>query len=81
MNKLSIKVKQDLIEYAFEMRLSNMFGDGLEENMIMYGCEIIGLNEMTDEELVNECVTYCCEEEEIIKQARAEIAIYNMLNN
>ena len=36
------------------IRMSGMFGDGLEMEYIYNGCTIIGLNETTDEDLVQE---------------------------
>lgn len=47
-------LKKELLEYLFDNRMSCMFGDGLESEYIMDGCNMIGLNQMTDEQLVEE---------------------------
>jgi len=51
---LSGPLKKEIIKQLYEIRLSGMFGDGLEHDYIMDGVTIIGLNDMTDDALVEE---------------------------
>ena len=54
MNKLSKDNKDRLLGILFDSRMSGLFGDGLEEEYVMDGTKIVGLNEMSDKELVEE---------------------------
>jgi len=79
MKKLSTKTYNELMEFAKDCRFDGMFGDGMEDDIIMYGCNIKGLIEMTEEELVGECERYCDDSDELIMKAKAELAVVNVL--
>lgn len=51
---LSKSQRDKLILLMKDKRMSTMFGDGLEEEYILNGCDMVGLNQMTDKELVEE---------------------------
>jgi|WetSurSiteA1Bulk_404760.scaffolds.fasta_scaffold79760_2 hypothetical protein len=46
--------REEIIEQLLKIRLSGMFGDGLEAEYCLGGCKIKGLYEMTDAELLRE---------------------------
>lgn len=47
-------IKGEIINFLYKRRLDNMFGDGMEDDYIWNGVIIQGLNEMSDEELLEE---------------------------
>ena len=51
---LSESLRNELKEELYQIRLDVMFGDGLERDYIMDGVTIVGLNDMTDDALVEE---------------------------
>jgi hypothetical protein len=54
MKKLSEETKKEMIERLKDMLLEGMFGDGIEEDYILDGINFKGLNNMSDEELLEE---------------------------
>ena len=51
---LSDSLKKEIVKELYQIRLDGMFGDGLERDYIMDGVTIVGLNDMTDDALVEE---------------------------
>jgi hypothetical protein len=78
-SSLSPKVRKDLEEFVSDEVHSCMFGDGLEDDYVSDGVVIVGVCGMTDVELIQEALQHTGEEEEIIVQARAELAVNKML--
>jgi hypothetical protein len=72
---LNAQTRDELKRYLFDSRMSGMFGDGLESDYIMDGCTIVGLNQMTDDELVEEYEQSCDGEDEFIARCKIELAI------
>jgi len=69
------EVKQVVASYI----LDSMFGDGLEMDYIMDGISMVGLNNLSDEDLVQELkISGTCEDEEdedyeLLQKARKEM--------
>jgi hypothetical protein len=77
MGKLSDDVKSELIEVVAGALRDNMFGDGLEDDYIMDGINFVGLNNMSDAELVEEYAQGVDEDDDdddLLDRARAELA-------
>jgi hypothetical protein len=74
-------LRQELKEILANDRMDGLFGDGMEMEYIMGGCTIVGLNEMSDEELVNEYAENADEDEDdgFLAKLRAEIESHKML--
>lgn len=79
MARLNDVLRDKLKDVLAEVRYSGMFGDGLEMEYIYEGTTIVGLNQMTDEELVEEYESVTDEEDEFLAQLKAELAIETML--
>lgn len=77
MNELSSKTKDELQKFLADMRMDNMFGDGMEDEYVWGGVVIVGIHDLTDKALVDECETYGGGD--IIITARAELAIEKLL--
>ncbi len=76
---LSKKVREELGQFVFDNIRDYMFGDGQEDEMVWDGVEFKGIHNMTDEELITEALNYTGEEEDLIQQARAELAVDKVL--
>lgn len=64
-------------ELLFQWRMDSMFGDGLEADYIRDGVHIVGLNEMSDDDLLSELEEMAGEDDdseefELLMQAREE---------
>lgn len=81
MARLTESTKAEIISFLRDCRMSSMFGDGLEDDYIMNGCSIVGLNEMSDEDLVEEMLCHTGDDEELVIQAQAELAVEEMLES
>ena len=81
MPSLSEQTKDELIEVLKYYRLSGMFGDGLESEYVLYGCNIVGLMDMTDEELVEELSESTEEDDDLLIRAKAELEIEKILKS
>ena len=55
---LSENLRDQLKEYLAQARRDGMFGDGQEMEYIYEGCTIVGLNEMSDKQLIEEYEEY-----------------------
>lgn len=73
MYKLSDSTKEQLKEQLVKILYNGMFGDGLEREYIMDGVSFKGLNNMTDEELVDEYDRCVCEDDTLLLKAREEL--------
>lgn len=72
-------LKNELIDFCKEMLFDSMFGDGMEDDYIMNGMGFKGLNNMTDEELIETALTYTGDDEDLIIRAKTELDIHNVL--
>jgi hypothetical protein len=80
MLRLSDDQRNELKQHLYDNMLSCMFGDGLERDYIEDGFPVFkGINNMTDEELVEEYSTYVDEDDEYLKELRAELEIEKIL--
>jgi hypothetical protein len=77
---LNENTKDKLKELCFETLLSCRFGDGQNEEYIMNGVQMIGLNEMSDEELIQEYEQIADEDDELLIKAKLELDINTALS-
>jgi len=56
--ELTESTRTAITEILCEARLSGSFGDGLEQDYVLYGVNWTGLNDYTDHELVEEYAQY-----------------------
>ena len=81
---LSTNNKKRLIDYLFIALNRSIFADEMLEDMILYGVDFKGLNNMDDEELVSMYEgfnTDDTDEDEFLIELRAEVAIHKMLKD
>jgi hypothetical protein len=78
---LNKDLKEKLIDLLQIDRLGCMFGDGQEVDYIMDGCHIVGLNQMSDEELVQEYEDNRDDDDEFLKQLKFDLESHKMLSN
>lgn len=76
---LTDKTREEVSKYIAECTTSCMFGDGLEDDYVWDGCLIVGINELTDEELVEELLAYTSEDEDLYQQAKGELILEAVL--
>lgn len=76
---LSEKTKNEVIDFLFDNLRHTMFGDGLEDDYLRDGVEFKGLNNYSDQELIDEMLTFTGEEEELVVRAKQELAVEHML--
>ncbi len=79
MTRLNDAVRDKLKQVLANDRMSSMFGDGLERDYIMDGCTIVGLNQMSDEDLVEEYEQGVSEDDEFLAELKAELGIEKIL--
>ena len=77
MARLNDNTRTELKDFMRDQLISNMFGDGLEDDYVNDGfpTDFKGLNNMDDQELIDLALTMTGEDEELIVRARAELAI------
>ncbi len=68
-------MRNELKSYLHDIRRDGMFGDGLESDYIMDGCTIVGLNQMTDEQLVEEYESSVSEDDEFLGKLKIVMSI------
>lgn len=73
------KIKQQLIDYLYDAYQDSMFDRHGKRDIILYGSSFKGLNNMTDEELVEDYESCVSEDDELLAEARADLAINGML--
>jgi len=77
---LNDSLRQELIEVLAHERLQVLFGDGLEMDYVMDGCNIVGLTQMNDEELVEEYEDYNNDEnDEFLIKLKTELESHKLL--
>lgn len=60
-----------VVERLAAYRLTGMFGDGQEEEYVMFGFpDMKGLRHMSHEELINELVSIADSEDDLVKEVR-----------
>jgi hypothetical protein len=79
--KLSDATREEVIEQLHTIRMQGCFGDGMESEYIYGGCNMVGLNDMSDTELVDELTQCLDEDDEDVIKARSELDVEIMLTN
>lgn len=74
---LSAQTKATLQEFLFDNRMGTIFGDDMEDEYLWDGVEIVGINQLSDEQLVEECESFGGGD--LIEIAKAELAVDEML--
>ncbi len=64
--KLTDKQRAKIVEGCADSRRSCMFGDGMEDEYIYDGVQIVGLRQMSDEELYEEYVEGVEDDDELV---------------
>lgn len=78
--RLTSVQRDELKRILSDCRMGGMFGDGLELEYILDGFpNTPGLNEMSDEELVKEYSECVDEDDEFLKELKAELEIEKIL--
>ena len=77
--RLSDSTRDELLKHVADAYLNGSFGDGMEMEYILDGCYMVGLHNISDEELVREYeqdIDYDEDEEpdELLKKAKMELA-------
>lgn len=73
------KIKQQLIDHLYDVYQDSMFDRHGVRDIIMYGSSFKGLDNMTDEELVEDYESMVEEDDELLAEAKADLAINSML--
>lgn len=81
MLRLNDDTRTELKRILASARRSYLFGSNMEAEYIMDGCTIVGLNKMSDEELVEEYSDYYGSdiEDEFLARLKAELEIERIL--
>lgn len=77
---ISEKTKDEVIEELADWLKSGMFGDGLEDDYVRDGINFKGLNNMSDQELLDELLGIYEEDHELVKKVRGEMEVHKMLS-
>ena len=73
------KIKQQIIDHLYDAYEDSMFDRQGVRDIIMNGSSFPGLNNMTDEELVEDYESMVDEDDELLAEAKADLAINSML--
>ena len=73
------KIKQQIIDHLYDVYEDSMFDKHGIIDIIMNGSSFPGLNNMTDEELVEDYESMVDEDDELLAEAKADLAINSML--
>ena len=76
---LSESSRQKVVDFLSSKKVDCMFGDGAEDDYVMSGTTIIGLEEMTDVELVEDLKFYVDDDDELLLKVSAEIEVELLL--
>lgn len=76
---LSDSVREKLKEGVANTIMQGAFGDGMEEDYAMEGTTILGVNQMTDHELMSQYEGYVDDGDDCFQEACAELEVHNML--
>ncbi len=77
---LSEKTKTEVIDYLADSLRSTMFGDGLEDDYIRCGMGFKGLENMTDQELLDE-MSDLDEDDELLIKVKQELEVEKLLSD
>jgi hypothetical protein len=69
------QLKNKLINIMYH----DLVGNFSANDAVLYGCNFPGLYSMTDQQLLEEYESYIEDDDELLAEVRAEIAINNML--
>ena len=78
--KLSTDLRNRVGQFLFEYLRDTMFGDGLEGDYIRDGMSFQGLNNMTDQELLEQLEQVVDEDDDLLAEARAQLIIEAVLS-
>lgn len=77
---LTDKTREEIREMIAQCIEQGSFGDGLERDYAWDGCVIVGANEYSDEELVEELLNMGYDEDDdLYQQAKGELILEEML--
>lgn len=79
-NKLNDNTRTEIIDFLFDCMRMTMFGGGLEDDYIRDGISFKGLNNYTDQELLEEWHNYSGEDDELYQRAIAEMTMTDLIN-
>jgi hypothetical protein len=79
--RLNDATREEVVAFLKDCVMSCSFGDGLEDDYVIDGVSMVGLNNMTDTELVEELLLYTGEEEELYIKAESELSVEEMLTD
>ena len=76
---LTDATREEVATFIVEYSLDTTFGDGLESEYLWDGCVIVGVTELTDEELVEELLNCTDEEDDLYQKAKGELILEAVL--
>ena len=81
---LSQNTKKDMIKFIMDCMIEGSLNySDVQRDIVLYGYEYKGVNNMTDEELIEEYKTHTCEDEsedELLLKALSEVGIHKMIS-
>lgn len=80
MSKLSEKTREEIITHLLKDNVESMSYQDQIEEYLLNGLNLKGYNNMTDEELVEEYGAYIEEDDSLLIEAKAELAIEKMID-
>ena len=76
---ISEKTKTEAIEFLFDCLRDTMFGDGMEDDYIRDGGSFKGLNNYSDQEILEELLQVTGSDEEIVIRVKTEMEVEKLL--
>ncbi len=76
---LSEETRKKLKTILLDSHLGSGFGDHQEEEYILDGCNMVGLNNMSDAELIEEYAQYQDDDDEFLLKLQCEMEAHKML--
>lgn len=77
--KLNDDTREAIVEHLVYSLSNVMFGDGMEEDYVRDGMGFVGVNNLSDSELLEELASIGHEEHELYIKGMAELAVEAML--
>lgn len=78
--ELPMHLYREVFNKLIGHKSESMFGDGAEIDIIMNGANIVGLNEMTHHQLVEEYEQYVDEDDRLLMEIKGHIAVEELLH-
>jgi hypothetical protein len=76
---LSEALRDELKNILAADRRDGCFGGGMEDEYIWSGCNMVGLNDMSDEDLIAEYEGYADEDDEFLTKLKVEMEAHKMV--